>query len=101
MRALGLREGRVQGLIRAEVFQFISKFVMQIQLTKRSKNSPDSSNPDPPAVTRIKPRSLTGEPFLEELPVPWVAQSLGSSSRQEPSMGGRPLEAALGGSCSG
>lgn len=44
---------------------------------------------------------LTGEPFLEELPIPRMVQSLGSSSREEPKLGGRPPEAALGGSCSG
>lgn len=59
-----------------------------------------------PTVTHLqiqgyKPCSLTREPFLEELPVPQMVQSLGSSSREESSMHGQPLEAALGGSCSG
>lgn len=39
--------------------------------------------------------------LLRELPVPQMVWSLGSGGREEPSARGQPLEAALGGSCSG
>lgn len=47
------------------------------------------------------PCSLAGEPFLEELLVPQMVQSLGSCCREKPNLGGQPLKAALGGNALG
>ena len=44
---------------------------------------------------------LAGEPFLEELLVPQMVQSLGSCSREKPNLDGQPLKAVLGGNALG
>ena len=44
---------------------------------------------------------LAGEPFLEELLVPQMVQSLGSCCRVKPNLGGQPLKAALRGNALG